>query len=133
MHFSHAYSWAVCNQETVKQRVQRHHARQSSSSDSASKPTGEETKEQSESVVDSNEDEEDDEKVDEGVAAAGSMYTKEQKERLGWMAKRLLDIGRLRRLEQDGFTTYLAYYVKNDVTPENVLLIAVKNEPEPSN
>eukprot|EP00049_Salpingoeca_infusionum_P023232 m.11033 g.11033 ORF g.11033 m.11033 type:complete len:489 (+) comp5659_c0_seq2:302-1768(+) len=50
--------------------------------------------------------------------------SREHMVRLGQMAKRLIDQGRVLYLQQHGWNTHLIRYVERDVTPENLLLIA---------
>jgi len=49
---------------------------------------------------------------------------------LGWQAKRLLDTGRARYLQQRGYRVHMQAYVPEHVSPENVLLLAAP-EAEP--
>jgi len=47
-----------------------------------------------------------------------------RKEELGYMCKRILDVGRVLYLRDNGFDSKLVYYIGSDVSPENALLIA---------
>ncbi len=47
------------------------------------------------------------------------------RERLGLQCKRLLDIGRVRYLQEHGFDAELVYYVDKDTSLENLALMAV--------
>jgi hypothetical protein len=51
-----------------------------------------------------------------------------RKEAVGRKAKRILDKGRMIYLEKMGYKTVLAEYCEKSVSPENVLLIAVKTD-----
>lgn len=50
---------------------------------------------------------------------------REERERIGMKCKRILDHARVQYLSENGFKASLKYYVKSDVTPENVCLIGV--------
>lgn len=50
---------------------------------------------------------------------------REERERIGMKCKRILDHARVQYLSENGFAASLKYYVKSDVTPENVCLIGV--------
>ena len=50
------------------------------------------------------------------------------RKQLGRMCKGLLDTGRLRYLEQHGYTGRLQRYVSAETTPENVVLVAEPSE-----
>eukprot|EP01119_Soliformovum_irregulare_P022514 TRINITY_DN7724_c0_g1_i2.p1 TRINITY_DN7724_c0_g1~~TRINITY_DN7724_c0_g1_i2.p1 ORF type:complete len:442 (+),score=130.85 TRINITY_DN7724_c0_g1_i2:289-1614(+) len=62
-------------------------------------------------------------KGDGGDIGAGGISTSERRE-IGFLAKRLLDVGRMRYLRKKGMDAKLVYYVPRDVSPENCLLIA---------
>ncbi|KAF9111180.1 tRNA:m(4)X modification enzyme TRM13 [Mortierella sp. AM989] len=49
------------------------------------------------------------------------------RERLGQQCKRLLDIGRVRYLKENGFDAELVYYVDQETSLENLALMAVPN------
>ncbi|XP_055585721.1 tRNA:m(4)X modification enzyme TRM13 homolog [Uranotaenia lowii] len=49
--------------------------------------------------------------------------TRAEREMIGYKCKRVLDWGRIRYLESNGFTANLKYYAKKDITLENVCLI----------
>lgn len=51
----------------------------------------------------------------------------EEKQKIGWKCKRLLDYARKLYIDNNGFNCSLKYYVKSEVTLENVCLIGVKN------
>jgi tRNA:m4X modification enzyme len=48
----------------------------------------------------------------------------DEKEVLGFQCKRLLDMGRVLHLREKGFKSKLVYFVSQDISPENVLLVA---------
>ncbi|KAF9952054.1 tRNA:m(4)X modification enzyme TRM13 [Mortierella alpina] len=50
------------------------------------------------------------------------------RERLGLQCKRLLDIGRVRYLQENGFDAELVYYVDKDTSLENLALMAVPSK-----
>lgn len=50
--------------------------------------------------------------------------TRQDKEEIGRKCKRIIDWGRKTYLEERGFRCLLHFYVKEDVSPENVCLIA---------
>ncbi len=52
--------------------------------------------------------------------------TSEEKKIIGLQCKRLIDTGRMKYLEQYGYSTELMYYVDSDVTLEDVVLLAKK-------
>lgn len=56
--------------------------------------------------------------------SAASNLTLEQKEKIGNKCKRIIDLARIKYLEENGFECFLKYYVHTDTTPENVCLIA---------
>ena len=49
-----------------------------------------------------------------------------EREILGYKCKRILDMGRVRYLEANGFQSYLIYYVDSLVSLENVALLAIR-------
>lgn len=49
--------------------------------------------------------------------------TRGAKQMIGYKCKRLLDLARIQFLEQNGYTCALKYYVKPDVTLENICLV----------
>ncbi|CAO3639348.1 unnamed protein product [Cunninghamella blakesleeana] len=49
----------------------------------------------------------------------------EEREKIGYQCKRLLDAGRIDYLQQYGFKAYLVYYVEPESTLENCALIAI--------
>eukprot|EP01028_Stygiella_incarcerata_P004449 TRINITY_DN1976_c0_g1_i2.p1 TRINITY_DN1976_c0_g1~~TRINITY_DN1976_c0_g1_i2.p1 ORF type:complete len:450 (+),score=122.96 TRINITY_DN1976_c0_g1_i2:105-1352(+) len=53
----------------------------------------------------------------------------EERERIGWMSKRLIDIGRMMYLRRKGFeNVFLMEYVPSDISKENVLLVALNHK-----
>jgi len=54
-------------------------------------------------------------------------FSVEEKKIIGYKCKRLLDLGRVEFLTKHGFEANLVGYVEESVTPENVLLVATKN------
>ncbi|XP_077390292.1 RNA 3'-terminal phosphate cyclase isoform X3 [Festucalex cinctus] len=65
-------------------------------------------------------------------AAAGSLLSPDERERIGRRCKRLLDAGRLDFLRRGGFCAGLARYADTRVTLENVLLTATPRSPSPT-
>jgi len=56
---------------------------------------------------------------------SNTKHSREDKEIIGMKCKRILDYARIQYLCDNGFDASLKYYVKSDVTPENVSLIGV--------
>lgn len=56
--------------------------------------------------------------------SAAMNITREQKEIIGNKCKRVIDLARIKYLEENGFECFLKYYVHTDITPENICLIA---------
>uniref|UniRef100_A0A336MJC2 tRNA:m(4)X modification enzyme TRM13 n=1 Tax=Culicoides sonorensis TaxID=179676 RepID=A0A336MJC2_CULSO len=52
--------------------------------------------------------------------------SKSVKEKVGWKCKRILDYARKVYMDQNGFECNLKYYVKSDVTLENVCLVGIR-------
>lgn len=50
--------------------------------------------------------------------------SREQRELIGYQCKRVLDYGRLKHLQANGYQASLKFYVSRDVTLENVILLA---------
>lgn len=64
---------------------------------------------------------------EEGYASnLGDEFTADMKREWGKRCKRFIDIGRIKYLESCGYKVHLMYYVKDDITPENILMIAQK-------
>lgn len=57
-------------------------------------------------------------------AQATNHFTPQQRKDIGLMARRLLTRGRTLYLEEHGFVPRLVRFVPEDVSPENVLLLA---------
>lgn len=55
---------------------------------------------------------------------AGAHFTPQQRKDIGLMARRLLTRGRTLYLEEHGFEPRLVRFVPEEVSPENVLLLA---------
>jgi Methyltransferase TRM13. len=50
----------------------------------------------------------------------------DQRAEIGYKCKRLLDMGRVRYLQQHGYDASLVYYADKNHSPENCMLVAVK-------
>jgi hypothetical protein len=54
--------------------------------------------------------------------------TPSEKREIGFQAKRLIDVGRVRYLQNQNFNSSLFYYVDENISPENVLLVAIRSK-----
>ena len=52
--------------------------------------------------------------------------TPDDRIKIGWKCKRLIDFARLDYLDKLGYKVSLKFYIGDEVTPENVLLVALK-------
>ena len=57
--------------------------------------------------------------------------TVEEKKKIGHLCKLLIDQGRIKYLQQKGFSPALQYYIEPRVSLENVLLTALPNHSSP--
>ena len=53
-----------------------------------------------------------------------SFWSSDEREMIGLMSKRIIDIGRTQYLQSIGYNANLAIYVTKDTSLENVMLIA---------
>ncbi|TPX31767.1 hypothetical protein SmJEL517_g04975 [Synchytrium microbalum] len=69
--------------------------------------------------------------VDQEDATSGAHWSGlniKQRERLGYQAKRIIDMGRIRYLQQHGFDAELVEYADVSSTPENICIIATRRK-----